>query len=103
MPRSYGHTRALSQSVFFASPDHQRRPWLSIFTAKTKRPEIPIPGRSIVFAQPRKLNNPYAPKPNALLGLSQRILVREALEILSLPLIAPTVLSGNLSMASLCG
>ena len=45
----------------------------------------------------------YAPNPNALVGLSQRIFVREAREILSLLLIAPTVLSGNLSMASLCG
>jgi len=45
----------------------------------------------------------YAPNPKALVGLSQRIFVREAREILPLLLIAPTVLSGNLSMASLCG
>jgi len=45
----------------------------------------------------------YAPSPKVLVGLSQRILRRDSAEILSLLLIAPTVLSGNLSMASLCG
>ena len=45
----------------------------------------------------------YAPNPKVLVGLSQRILRRDSAEILLLPLIAPTVLSGNLSMASLCG
>src|SRR5215510_2716684 len=45
----------------------------------------------------------HAPRPKAFVGLSQSILARDAREIFSLPLIAPTVLSGNLSMASLCG
>ena len=45
----------------------------------------------------------YAPNPKVLVGLSQRILRRDSAEILLLLLIAPTVLSGNLSMASLCG